>query len=425
VIANLKKEEIVYSSKGKIRFSKKLDPITKNSLEILQTRYQKGDLRKAEALARAAPDDLQLFKSLLSRGFLTEARIVLDRLLLLPSFEEGIPNEILLQEARYSYLAGNWKDAVLKCNLLDRVQNILPLDKMTLYQIRANAYFELSDFANSEADMKKMECFETIFPNGQLPLYAHTNQLRLLSRQISTDQSKKMEDKLWDNWRRSLPTENLDPLLTLIRARIERLRIEKTNFSKESIAAWLISDALGDELYSGLACFDLYTSIYPFSIESPLEKELNTYLSAHSRIQKLMEEVFSSDATQSLCETAKTIRNYISVPRPLSNEITIEKNEIKLILLFNLGVLVDLKSRKISKVELQPQSREIIKLLMSSSTNKENLFLAIWKLNAFSPERHDSVIRTALHRIRQQSGIEIQCHQQEISLDPSTLVIEI
>jgi tetratricopeptide (TPR) repeat protein len=406
--------ETEFVSKGKFKKVPKDNP----SFPSLRLRYERSDAKQSEALARSLPgNDLELLKSLLARGTFGECAELITRL---RSIEDAMLQiEVLLQEARFEYLRGEWMKSSQICDLIERYPDLPALTRMVMLQIRSNAYFEQGRFEESLSDFRKLESFESLFPHGQVPLYAHTNRVRLEARIYGLEKGRKETHKLWNQTMLKIQTKNLDPVLTMLRSQIDLKRLSSQDYSREAMGCYRISKAMGDELYAALALFDL--CLTQKALSHDLMAEFKQACMMHPRVKKLHEEVF--ELGEPGFQTAKDMKHYWNQRTDLGKNVDTQNLETySVIFMPELGLRVDLIAAKQEQCELQPRTMAILNLLKQGPIAKSDLFKKIWGLN-FSMEKHDSVIRTAISRAREQSGLVIECEGREVSLHPSVLFI--
>ncbi len=408
--------ESEFAKNGKFKKIPRQDP----RFRSLRFRYERSDAKQSEAIARSLPEnDLELLKALLVRGTFDECATLFLKLQNQSIEDSQLNIEVLTQEARFEYLRGEWEKSIQICNILEKHTDTPALTKTVIYQIRSNAYFELGMYSESFSDIKKLESFESLFPHGQVPLYAHANRVRLEARLYGVEKAKLSLMKLWENSLLKFQSKNLDPVLTLLRSQIDLKRISSSDFSKEALACYMISKSMGDELYSSLALFDL--RLTHFWNSRLHDSELMDACNAHPRVKKLFDDVILSKDRAGF-QSARDMKNYLSQRQDFSLN-SADLHSYSKIFLLNLSLIVDTSIGHQEKLEIQPRSLSILKALSDGCISKAELFTKIWGLKNYSIEKHDSVIRTAISRVREQTGLLIECEGQEVKLDPSVLII--
>jgi hypothetical protein len=205
------------------------------------------------------------------------------------------------------------------------------------------------------------------------------------------------------------PQNSLEPVLALLRARIEAKRAKKETYTPEAVASYLVSEVMSDDLNSGLAALDIYLSEFPKLKNSEWEMIIDSYRARHSKIEAVYQERMNQVQLQ-----PSTI---IEAPT------LINQREINTLLFIHLGIRVDLSKGEITRVYLHDKTKAILEALRGEILEKSEFFTRVWGLKTFSIIKHDTVIRTALKRAREQAGIAIRSRDLRVELDPSVLVI--
>lgn len=214
--------------------------------------------------------------------------------------------------------------------------------------------------------------------------------------------------------------QSLEPVVALLRTRIDAKRARGETYTSEAVACYLVSEVMGDDLSAGFAAFDLYLSEFPKLKGSEWDLILSAYRARHSRIENLYQEIFGSAEIQS--ETTRVMKHYLEQPKP-SDATFANNREINTLLFIHLGIRVDLTQGKITQINLHDKTKAILEALRGQAMEKCDFFTKVWGLKTFSIIKHDTVIRTALKRAREQAQIAIRSRDLRVELDPTVLVI--
>ncbi|HEX4926118.1 MAG TPA: hypothetical protein VFV50_18640, partial [Bdellovibrionales bacterium] len=349
--------------------------------KVFEERVRNENLERAEALCLdRMTDPLQHLRTLISRGHLTEAREAVSRLL----SADGADSELLLELARIELYEGAWLACVRAAS--DGLSlGPIGATKMTLYQVRAAALFELREFASCLRDIEKAETLGHLYPHSNAKFYAQVLRAKIAIHQVQLAQGRSMLEALWAATLRD-PQLSRDRLLTLSRAEIDFARV--TGASPASWAALSLELALqlGDLLYAALARVDLSVSV---SGEPVLAASLEADRHTFARVARLLTELETQVPASA---TATSIRESKS-PRALAHKPAY-------LLLTKHNVLIDVATLRKTDLRKGAQLVNALRALESGPLSKETFFNAIWGLKKFVPRLHDRLIHQCLFRIR-------------------------
>jgi tetratricopeptide (TPR) repeat protein len=414
--------ETEFAATGKFRAG-----VPSSETRSLRSRYENADYRRSEAHALSGESDgLEALKSLISRGHLLEAIPAQARLVAESAGDPDLLLEIALQGCRLSVLEGDWKEAVSRCSRLESESELPGLSRLTLLQIRANALLELGDYARAAIDLKKAESIAQIFSHAPVSLYVQVLATKLLGRIDNFSFARARAASIWNEWKSKFPSHDLDAALTLVRLELDLARLSGRSHFEWAIASYLLATVIGDELYSALAWLDI-----AFASGNSAHPEIQTRLEYYSRIfpriAHLRDELAGGNH---LTDTAQGL-NRARASEVQSSELMarvqqrgVDFEQIDRIVLLNAGILIDLKVKAASALPaFTPRSKLLIESVAGGLISKQEVFLRVWGIARFDKERHDATIRTAIRRLRKESGFTLESIDGGLRLDPRILVI--
>jgi len=394
--------------------------------EIHEAQVAKWDTRRALAISSLNRKDVPLsfIRSMLQRGNFDQARAVIAEFKHeLRSGEILSRCLVIFEEARLESYESNWSRAV-KCATEALALGAPPATQLPLYQIRANAYFELGEFAKAARDIEEGEQLERVFPYAPSSLYLGTLHVKLIARDRGVPQAKNALHCLI-NKRIEVKKLDLDLLLTFLRVRIDLKRLSGETFWRESIACFLIADAIGDKLYAALAELD-----FIFSQTASLELLLNKTRSlsgAFLRISRICEELTGTSVCSTSIQTARAAMQF-SKPCALKYSEWLTEGSFSevLLVILDLGLVADLERGRIlirPPVSQALKALEVVGRADENGISKKEFFAAIWGRQVYSPRLHDTLISSLLHRLKRDCNIEIRVENHRLHADRKLLIV--
>lgn len=341
-----------------------------------------SDARKAEAICHAYPtlDELQRVRSFLKRGFILEAKTLLDSI---PSDHPDDDVEVLLELSRVSLFSGRWEESVRYC---DQAFALKPsgVTNLTLRQVCAVACLELRNFKRCHSEIEIATSLTRLFPHASLALYLEATKLKLW---LQTGRILEAEIGVAQCWKNMLagPDLNVDNCVLLLRIELEIRRCKGLPCSDLAFATWLAARATGDDLYAALAIADIFHGAGP-DIRADWFSE---YQLSRNRFERLSAAGTSADAV------ALTMTDPQFELRPHHAET------IQNLVLTRTGLVVNLKSIKIARFVTTPKMSLALRALRTGGISRESFFKEVWGNQKFSKVIHDGVVRRMIHRLRQ------------------------
>jgi tetratricopeptide (TPR) repeat protein len=370
---------------------------------LYQARVNAWDARAAEQLL------LQQIRTELLRSRFDEAQQSIEQ-----AQSSGIePAEVYLEKARLAALSRRWEDCVEACTRALASQPAA-ITQLTLYQVRALAWFELGEMSRALSDLSRIESLAPLFPDAPPAFYARALEARIRARTRSPAHGQAIAAELLRATlgRRAL---NLDDALTLLRLEIDLRRLQSQAILPLAIATHAIADAIGDRLYAAYALLDAYCAMNRTPPEALQASEWREFEAA----RVLEQEIFSVLPRTST--TAETIRNSMTGPSEAPQE---QLTPLTLIFWKTHSLRFDLRSRTVKKVSVSERSLAIATVIADfPRISKSGLFARTWPGMRYTPRLHDGLIRTSLSRLRKETGLELKIVEGDVILAASARVI--
>lgn len=390
---------------------------------IHEAQVKGWDTRRALALSAVHQSEapLSYVRSLLQRGNLESARTALESLIEDEKNNSLERSQILFEKARLAFFESDW------AGVIDSVGQSLsagapPVTQLALFQLRANAYFEMGQFQKASSDVEEAEQLGTLFPHAVSLLYVRTLKARIFGRDRGVRPALVFLEQLLRE-RMDQNKVDLDLLLTFLRVQIDLKRLALLPSVPESIACFMISDAIGDKLYCGLAELDYYVN---FSASSRELRSLSASLKGRFlRVDHLLNEIDAIGSTSSV--TGLSIHGALGKldAGPMENAHGPQEDSFKqtVLILKKFGIVSDLEK---SKVHCYAPDHQILQALLAISEgplSKKEFFARLWGRQLYSPRLHDGLISSLVHRIKKETSIRIHVRDGQIEAQKSFLVI--
>jgi len=396
--------------------------------KIHETQVKNWDTRKALALGTIhqfeAP--ISYVRSLLQRGNFDRARSALEELSKAEQEPVAIA-PILFERTRLAFFESKWTEVIKTCSEA-LVNGAAPVTQLALFQLRANAHFELSDFLSASEDIREAEQLGELFPHAVSLLYVRTLKIRVLGRDRGPEVAgQSLEQLILD--RISEGRMDLDLLLTCLRVEIDLKRLSGKPFAAESVACFQIADAIGDRLYSALAELDFYSGFVKSGSE--LNEVLSNSAKQFQRVKRMADEV---QGLHSPSVSAKTISASLGLSSNESKILEKLKRQLqedqfkRSVLLWKRNssapeLIIDLVAGSVFNFSDNNQVFQSLKAVSAEPLSKAQFFAALWGKQKFAPRLHDTLISGLLHRIKKETGIVVRVRDREVSCEHELLVI--
>ena len=389
--------------------------------EIHLTQVKSWDTRKALALSiiHQKETPLSYIRSLLQRGNFEQAKPLIQELK--TQCDPSVPTAlalVLFEEARLAFFESCWPAVIT------RVQEALdagspPANLIPLYQLRANACFELGKHPQACADIDDAQQMESVFPHAVSLLYVQTLKARVIARQTGIAEAQEFLDQILLK-HLTAGRCDLDLLLTYLRVQIDFKRLVSKDFSREAIACFLLSDAIGDKLYCGLAELD-FLSGRCLSRDEFAEKS-SELRARFRRIDRIVTDVQTAESPST---SAATIRAQIgnqaragAVPFPVEGSFGSWE-----IVHFRLGIYCSLETGKLTRLGPESQLLRALKVIALGQPTKKEFFAQIWGRQAYAPRLHDTLITSLLHRLKKECGLVARIRESKIETEKKVLLV--
>ena len=385
-----------------IQFASRSEVSKNNDQSIskaLLARVKDADYVKAESLLYSQPvneqDEFQRIRTLISRGQLSEAESHLQSWLT-ESQPEEIRAEARLELARILAARGEWLEVVKVSSLALDCPVLATVSRLTLLQVRANAWLELSDFSKTTFDLDQARGLLNLYPNAPSSFYLEALQTKL---QVATGrhfESIQVLERFYSKFRKA-GAINFDQILTLLRVEAHALRVSNLPFENAAFAGILLCQAMGDTLYEALGWAELVASC---------DRDISDY--ARSTSTPLFEKFERARKLAKSLETKPLKDSKASSPLPL-------ERSIKRMYFAKRGLIVDLENKTAQFVSLTEQHRTLLECLIAGSQSADSFFTSAWNLT-YQPQRHETTLKVALKRLRDQTGITVRLRGGQIEI---------
>lgn len=376
-----------------------------------------SDARASEALCNIEQvDSLSAIRSAFYRGNLNDAKSLLNEIASKSASAPELSSEISLENARAAAFEGRWDDCILACNQ-GLGSDPIPISRLTLYQVRALAFFESGSFSRARRDLISVNTLSSLFPFTQAVAYAEILSARLTAREQTALAGEIALSTFWLS-RKKQGTLNLDLALFALRAAADIARLSSKPRRRTLTAIAALSDCIGNRLYNALALTEIYLESSPHE-RSHQERHIQGLSIEFMRVRSLLGEVLSN--IQGRISTSAQFIGPESGRQAEAQSIeTGSQAEVETadhILLLAEGLKLDLVSKKIVPMVFSARIGQALRVLGSGPLEREEFFSQIWKGTRYRADLHEPVISNLLYRLRKQYALEARSRDGLISLE--------
>lgn len=382
------------------------DPI----VQAFIAHFKEWDARKCEALTllgRTHPI-LQL-RALLFRGRHKEASQLLKGL---NSFDLDDKEfaEMLFQQARLAALEGNWALCIDIAESAGSAE-LHPTSKMALFQVEALAHFELGNLDQAQQLLERTESLGTYFKFSASRIYAVLLALKISARRRGTDSAFAQLDSLWAELKQSGSLDR-NMIQALLRTEIDLCRLSGRPHARQAVAALLIAESMGEELYAALGLVDCYYAV-PGEMSAEFERRARSETKEFPRIKAIFDEI--QGKTETLSTSAEAIKIFEasgqkgeSFPIPLATEVQSISFE-------NRGIVLDLKSGQCFDLTAFPQLLQAVEMFGRQPIwEKEDFFHALWGNQKYAAHLHESLIFALQRRLKTKFHLKVKSQSSKV-----------
>ncbi len=416
VFSELESAEIIYAASGRVSEITLRDPAVRaNFVRAIRANFRESE----KIIRRDIRSPLQLARALIPRGKLEEAAKSLE-LAERNTSSSAEAAERIRQRARLHTWRGDWSSVIMDCGAVLGGTDVSLLSRAAAIQIRANAWLECREYTRADQDLRAMEDLCEMLPHGQIQFYAEVSRAKLSARLVDIANGRGQFLALVEKWRARISERNLDELLTLLRLAIDLDRLEGRDTRSLAMACVWVAHAIGDETYCGLGWIDTWAGGSSEEKGNVLAY-LGPILTRQPRIRALFEELRRDSAGEAkpLTDTAWSIQESWKRAHAPKKAVAIPNcADIDRLLCLDSWIQVDLKELKLVTLRVQPRMKAILRALADGALSKEELFHRVWGLARYDSARHDSIIRTAIMRTREQAQVEIVSRDGKIAIHP-------
>lgn len=354
-----------------------------------EQRVLKGNYTLAEALAQVQNLGLEKVRSFISRGALTEASEIINL--------ENQHEEVLFEKARMLCYSGDFKNALEEVNKLIKLDNINLLTKMTCHQIRALCHFELGSFPSALSEIDRVIALENIYPKSEASLFSRSLLVRVLIKTDAIALAQKEIENLWFKISTQQYPLNLNfQLIMYLRALNELKKHLKQNTLPENISGMWLAKNMQSPIHEGLFINTLSKSNFK-DISNLANKDSIAFQGRFEIVR-----YFSEKEENYLNDSEIDISSYL---KPISKILFLKETAI-----------FDFELNTLMNVKLTEQNVALIKLIKNQKKEKEEVYKTMWNAPEYHPEFHDSAIRTAIKRLRENTGVEVVSENSTVFL---------
>ncbi len=394
-----------------------LEPGENLDLACMAARLEKSNYRLAEAILAEQPtkDVLQYVRTHIARGRFEEARALISAVL--AEYTDAalapIRADLTLELSRIEYQNGNWALAIEAAThgLLDN--DLRPVIRITLLQIRAAAFFEMQNWGSALQDIDSIYSLKLLYPGAQAAFYADVLRIKIIARLHTVARAREELQGLWLRSIRGDINLNFDAILTLLRLEIDLKRLNHEPYSVLAHACLMIADQMGDALYAALAWVDIAYA-EDLQLRDAAITNLAPLREKFKRIDAIINEIETRAARS---EYSRNVLKYQIKKMKGSHSY----GQFQSLFILNPDIKITFLPNAVALTRLQGQTKNILKQLFQSKQGKEALFKNIWNLD-FKAERHDIILRNALMRARKQTGLEITSKEGSIELKRGLII---
>ncbi len=385
--------------------------------EAYLSQFSDFDARKAEGLGLAYPiEPLVNIRSLLYRGRLDEAATQMDAI----SIEQDalLKIELLHERARTAYFEG---DLSLGLHLVEEALSAqpTPVTRLALLQMKALAFYERQDYSLALTIVQQAESLCHIFPFSTSTFYVAALRCKLQARMQGPEIAKTNLRKTFGDIAsaRKLDAEILS---VYVRAEMDLRRLEGAPVSPWALASFALENAMGEDLYAGLALLEIVTSENAQLAES-FVKTFEDFRNRFQKIQGLWAEI-QNEPGRVKSATALAIDEHRKVMTRSTQELP---TNITQVYVEPLNVFITLKDLSVGPLLLSNQDivPQVFRSLANGSISKPEFFAGIWGSQKYSSVLHDGLIRSAVFRAKKRTGADLRMKNGTL-LAPHLLVIK-
>jgi hypothetical protein len=359
------------------------------------------DARRCEAISLTEDlPPLQRARGHIFRGAYAEAERELDALAGAARSDGRLAAEALLERARIRNFRAQWGEAI---RLVDEALagTPAPTSLPALYQMRANARYELGELGPASQDLDKVASLSQIFPHAISNFYAETYRVRLRARDAGPASARRLIRGLWESGARG---RKLTPEMAaaLLRLEIDCARLEGAEHARLAVACHALEDLMGDALFTGIAVLDFCHALPP-TRRGALEIRCAELARHHPRIQALREEL-AGHAPPST--TARAMRGFRAPDADDGAEAPLIDQAWEGIHLPAQGLFLRLRPWATLDLSRRRQFSSVL-LAAHAREDRETLFHRLWGELRYAPERHDPLIYALVSKTKRTLGVEL------------------
>lgn len=355
--------------------------------DIYLERVYRGQYIQAEGLSWLSDDKMEKIRTFISRGQFLQAKELLQ---LFDVTEILSQQEVLFEEARITCLEGKFEETLEKINQLFKNHSINPLTALTALQLQSLALLELGKAQEALEVTDQLLGLETLFPSSQAALFARVTRARAFNDLGHPIRADLEAQELWEKIKSGTFVVNKTLQLIMYCRLKDKLSIKRgESFAAYALSGHWLAKEMGSPLHEAFFLLDLSECEDP-SLREFAHVALSAYLDRFSCIKRFQQKITTNNSQN----VHTGLDKFIATP---------PKN-----LLFQVkSYLYSFHERTLTALDLQDKSSKLIQFIQNKKMEKETVFKQVWDSPHFHGLYHDSSIRTALKRLRGETGINI------------------
>ncbi|MGZ3780434.1 MAG: hypothetical protein ACXVCY_07305 [Pseudobdellovibrionaceae bacterium] len=384
-------------------------------LEVYRRHFSEWNAKKLEALTLTENvHSIFQIRSFLFRGRHQEADQIIDKLthLNMDTKEKG---EVLLEKVKLAALEGDWLEC-LKLSETLVATTLVPVSRMTLFQVEALAFFEVGQFDKALLRIELIESLSSSFPGTTSASYARILRIKIHARRFGTEMAFTQLNHLWEELKAS-GSLDLNFTQALLRAEIDLCRLALKPHLDRAMAALIISEEMGEKLYIALGLLDCFYASSGVA-RSAFELRLNEQARNYRRVRELIEQV--NGVTENSSSSATAIQIFLNSQTKetqASENEHLEKQGASFVLISRQCILASFERRICIDLKDYPKMLQALVVLgENGELSKEDFFHKIWGTQKYSSSLHGNLIFSLQQRLKRILGVRMISKNSMLSI---------
>lgn len=343
-------------------------------------------------------DPLTEIRAQIFKGNFVRANEIIERAK--DQFDASVLSELLIQEAKLACYEWQWNKSLILINQALQVEKKL-LSRMTLFQIRARANYELGLWRDAIQDLELFYSLAEVYPHSPSIIYAKGVHVRILARNLSITMAEQMLEDIWEQELKRVISA--DSLFTLLRLEIDVRRKQNESYLSRAVACKMIEAATGEGYFESLADIDI-----SFASKELYEKYMSLVRVGAMKyvgIAQLVSEINGSSDSKVISSTARSMVLQEGVNKTTAGELD-KMLGSKYIYIISRKILFSIDKLQTETLHAGSLATRLIEVLSKGPVRKSEIFSRIWG-QKYSSKLHDVLLRNLFKRIRSRFNLEI------------------